>query len=141
MSFKTFALAAACAVLAASGAVAATKTSPVKTLMNKTVVPSSTLIFAVGGEADPGSGTKVSPARWNQASAAAGRLKAAAHSMQKPPMAVDQKLWKRYSAELAAAADKAQKAAVAKNGARFSQAANDMGESCSNCHAKYQGRT
>ena len=140
MFVKSLAIAAAL-TLAASGALAAGKASPVKQLMTNAVTPASNTIFAVGGEVDPGAGGKVKPARWVQGAAAARQLHTAALNLQKPGVARAGADWKRYSIQLASAADRAAKAAAAKNGAGFSKAANDMGETCGGCHAKYQGRS
>lgn len=139
---RTTTLAILLAFTAAATATAAPKTSPVKALMTKTVTPASNVVFAVGGEADPSNSPLSVPAkRWAEAAAAAAQLKAAGQRMQKPPLAKDQRQWARYAAQLATVSDRAQKAALGHNGARLSQAANDLGESCSACHAKYKPQT
>ncbi|MFI4950218.1 MAG: hypothetical protein ACHP7A_04185 [Caulobacterales bacterium] len=107
----------------------------------KTVVDSaSNTVFSVGGDVDPANGpdaAKVPAARWAEALAAAKKLKTAgAHLVgpQKQPGEV----WAKSAADFARLATDAEAAAMKKDGAGFSKAANDLGDTCTACHSKYK---
>jgi cytochrome c556 len=112
----------------------------VKDEMKTVVDPATNTIFAVGGDVDPANGpdaTKVTAARWAEALTAAQKLKVAAAHLsgpQKQPGAV----WTKSAADFARLADDAEKAAMKKDGAGFSKAANDLGDTCTACHATYK---
>jgi cytochrome c556 len=131
-------LAAALSLALAGAAVAAGMT--VKDEMKAVVDPATTTIFAVGGEVDPANGpdaAKVTAARWAEALAASQKLKAAAVHLvgpQKQPGEV----WTKSAADFAKLADDAEKAAMKKDGAGFSTAANGLGDTCTACHSKYK---
>jgi cytochrome c556 len=122
----------------ATAALAADMT--VKDEMKTVVDPATNTIFAVGGEVDPANGpdaVKVPAARWAEALAAAQKLKASAADLtgpQKQPGAE----WTKSAADFAKLADDAVKAAGKKDGAAFSKAANDLGDTCTACHSKYK---
>ena len=111
----------------------------------KTVVdPASTVLFAVGGEADPANDPKphLTDARWAEAAAAAQKLKTAAAALAEPGMAKDQGVWLSSDAKtMGDIADTALKAANAKDGAALSTAANNLGDSCTTCHTVYQRKS
>ena len=112
----------------------------VKDTMKMVVDPGSSTIFAVGGDVDPGNGpdaAKVPPARWEEALKAAQALKAVAANLtgaQKQPGAE----WTKAAADFATLTADAEKAAVTKDGAAFSKAANDLADTCTSCHSKYK---
>jgi cytochrome c556 len=112
----------------------------VKDEMKSVVDPATNTIFAVGGDVDPANGpdaAKVPAARWAEALAASQKLKAAAADLtgpQKQPGDV----WTKSAADFARLADDAVKAAGKKDGAAFSKAANDLGDTCTACHSKYK---
>jgi len=122
----------------AGAALAAAMT--VKDEMKAVVDPATNTIFAVGGEVDPANGpdaAKVPAARWDEALAAARKLKASAADLvgpQKQPGDV----WAKSAADFSRLADDAEKAAAKKDGAAFSKAANDLGDTCTACHSKYK---
>jgi len=131
-------LAAVAAAFAATAALAAGLS--MKDEMKQVVDPATNTIFAVGGEVDPANGpdaAKVPAARWAEALAAAQKLKGAAAHLtgpQKQPGAE----WTKSAADFAKLADDAEKAAMKKDGAAFSKAANDLGDTCTACHSKYK---
>ena len=107
----------------------------------KTVVePAANTIFAVGGDVDPANGpdaAKVPAARWAEALKAAQALRPVAADLngpQKQPGAE----WTKSAADFAKLAADAEKAATKKDGAAFSTAANDLGDTCTACHSKYK---
>ena len=112
----------------------------VKDEMKSVVDPATNTIFAVGGEVDPANGpdaAKVPAARWSEALAAAQKLKVAAGHLsgpQKQPGAE----WAKSAADFARLADEAENAAMKKDGAAFSTAANGLGDTCTACHSKYK---
>lgn len=128
-------LIAAALVLAA----AAPKPS-IKDMMKTVVDPQSTLLFAVGGEADPANDPppKLTAQRWAEAAAAAGKLEASAVSLQAPGALKDRGLWLTEARKMATLSAAAEAAAKAHDGAKLSQAANDLSDVCSACHAKYK---
>ena len=112
----------------------------VKDEMKTVVDPATNTIFAVGGDVDPANGpdaAKVPAARWAEALAAAQKLKAAAVELtgaQKQPGAE----WTMAAADFAKLAADAETAAMKKDGAGFSTAANGLGDTCTACHSKYK---
>ena len=128
----------AAAVIAGAAAPAA---GSVQALMKSVVDPSANLLFAVGGEVDPANGpdaAKVPAARWTEGAEAARKVKAVAMRMRAAPLARDEAEWKAFVAQMESTAATAQAAALAHDGARLSQAANDLSDSCAACHAKYK---
>jgi len=115
----------------------------VKDEMKALVDPAANTIFAVGGDVDPANGpdaAKVPDARWQEALKASRSLKAAAVDLsgpQKQPGAE----WTKSAADFAKLADDAEKAAMKKDGAGFSAAANGLGDTCTACHSKYKAQT
>ena len=128
-------LIAAALILAA----AAPKPS-IKDMMKTVVDPQSTLLFTVGGEADPANDPppKLTAARWAEAASAAGKLEASAVSLQAPGALKDKDLWLTEAKKMATLSAAAEAAAKAHDGAKLSQAANDLSDVCSACHAKYK---
>jgi cytochrome c556 len=112
----------------------------VKDEMKTVVDPATNTIFAVGGDVDPANGpdaAKVPAARWDEALAAAQKLKASAADLtgpQKQPGAE----WTKSAADFAKLAADAETAAMKKDGAGFSAAANGLGDTCTACHSKYK---
>jgi cytochrome c556 len=112
----------------------------VKAEMKTVIDPATNTIFAVSGEGDPANGSdavKVSAARWAEALAASRQLKTAAVHLtgpQKQPGAV----WATSAAEFTNLAADAEAAAIKKDGAAFSVAANGLGDTCTACHSKYK---
>jgi cytochrome c556 len=122
----------------AGGALAAGMT--VKDEMKTVVEPGANTIFAVGGDVDPANGpdaAKVPAARWDEALKAAAALKGVAADLngaQKKPG----EDWTKAAADFAKLAADAETAAMKKDGAGFSKAANDLGDTCTACHSKYK---
>jgi cytochrome c556 len=112
----------------------------VKDEMKTVVDPATNTIFAVGADVDPANGpdaAKVPAARWAEALAAAQKLRASAADLtgpQKQPGAE----WTRSAADFAKLAADAETAAMKKDGAGFSAAANGLGDTCTACHSKYK---
>jgi len=122
----------------AGAAVAATMT--VKDEMHALVDPASNTVFAVGGEVDPANGpdaAKVPEARWQQAMLAAEALTQAAKDLNGHQKQAGE-VWAKSASDFARLADDAAKAAKKKDGAAFSKAANDLGDTCTACHSKYK---
>jgi hypothetical protein len=128
-------LIAAALILAA----AAPKPS-IKDMMKTVVDPQSTLLFTIGGEADPANDPppKLTAARWAEAAEAAGKLEASAVSLQAPGALKDKDHWLTEAKKMATLSAAAEAAAKAHDGAKLSQAANDLSDVCSACHAKYK---
>ena len=132
------ALAALLSLALAGAALAAGMT--VKDEMKTVVDPATNTIFAVGGDVDPAKGpdaAKVPARRRAEALAASTKLKASAADLvgpQKQPGDV----WAKSAADFARLAADAEKAAMKKDGAAFSKAANDLGDTCTACHSKYK---
>ena len=144
MRLRNTLLALAFAGLAAVGAQAAGKALSVKDEMKTVVDPASNTLFAVGGEVDPANGpdaAKVGSARWDEAGVAAAKLEAVAAALQQPGRAKDKGPWMTFAKQMATTAGAASKAARARNGAGLAQAANDLSDTCSACHAKYRPKT
>jgi hypothetical protein len=131
------------AAVAALALAAAAPAADVKQMMKAVVDPQSTLLFAVGGEADPANDPppKLAPARWAEAASAAARLEASAVSLQQPGALKDKGLWLDEAKKMATLSAAAGAAAKAHDGAKLSQAANDLSDVCSACHAKYKPQT
>ena len=130
-------LAAAAAVLATTAFAAGMS---VKDEMKQVVDPATNTIFAVGGDVDPANGpdaAKVPAARWAEALAAAQKLKASAADLTGPQKQPGE-VWTKSAADFAKLAADAERAAQAKDGAAFSKAANDLGDTCTACHSKYK---
>jgi hypothetical protein len=135
---RLLALAVAASLCVAGSAVAVgllTVTEEMKALVG----PASNTVFALAGEVDPvnGPGSKVSQERWEQALLATQVLKKAASNLngpQKQPGAI----WTQSAADFARLADDAEKAAGKEDGAAFAKAANDLGDTCTACHARHK---
>lgn len=115
----------------------------VKTEMKEVVDPATNIIFAVGGEVDPSNGpdaAKVTAARWAEALKASKALKVAAGHLSGPQKQPGE-AWTKSAADFARLAGDAEKAALQKDGAGFSKAANDLGDTCTACHSKYKDQT
>ena len=128
-------------LIAAALILAAAAPKPSVLEMMKTVVdPQSTLLFTVGGEADPANDPppKLSAQRWAEAASAAAKLQASAVSLQAPDALRDKGLWLTEAKKMATLSAAAEAAAKAHDGAKLSQAANDLSDVCSACHAKYK---
>jgi hypothetical protein len=129
---------------AAALALAAAAPQPdVRQAMKDVVDPQSTLLFAVGGEADPANDPppKLAAARWAEAAQAAEKLEASAVGLQQPGALKDDGLWLAEAKKMATLSAAAGAAAKAHDGAKLSQAANDLSDVCSACHAKYKPQT
>jgi len=112
----------------------------VKDEMKTVVDPATNTIFAVGGDVDPANGpdaAKVPAARWAEALAAAQKLKVSAAHLAGPQTQPGAE-WTKSAADFAKLADDAVKAAMKKDGAGFSAAANGLGDTCTACHSKYK---
>jgi len=131
-------LALALSLILTAGALAAGMT--VKEEMKAVVDPATNTIFAVGGEVDPANGpdaAKVPAARWAEALAAAQKLKGAAAHLAGPQKQPGE-VWVKSAADFSKLADDAEKAAMKRDGAGFSTAANGLGDTCTACHSKYK---
>ena len=128
--------------LSLAGAAVATDMT-VKAEMKTVVEPGANTIFAVGGDVDPANGpdaAKVPAARWAEALAAAQKLKAAAAHLTGPQKQPGVE-WTRSAADFTKLAADAETAAIKKDGAGFSAAANGLGDTCTACHSKYKTQT
>ena len=144
-SWKTLGVAVAIVAVAASaGAKPAAKPASLKDEMTAVVGPASDTLFAVGGEVDPANGpdaAKVPAARWAAAAAAAAKLQAVASHLPPPAKAADKPAWTGFARQMAKQSAAAAAAAKAHNGAAMAQAANDLSDTCSGCHAKYRPKS
>jgi len=134
------ALAALLGALAICSAAEAAAIS-VKAEMKSVVEPASNTLFAVGGDVDPANGpeaAKVPDKRWKEAGKAAAALKAVADGLTAPDRGHAEADWTAMSKQMGEIGERAAKAVAAKDGAALSQAANDLGDNCSACHAKYK---
>ena len=128
-------------VLALASAAQAAGDSPMKRQMTTVVGPASGTLFGIAGEVDPANGpdaAKVPAAQWMKAASAGATLQKAAVAMQAPPYAKDKGLWVSQAKKMAAISQAAASAAKTRNGQALSQAANDLSDVCSACHAKYR---
>lgn len=116
----------------------------VKAEMKQVVEPASNTLFGVGGEVDPANGpdaAKVADMRWNEAAKAAQALETVAASLNEKGRAKPGPEWAGFVQQMHDISDKAAKAAAAKDGATLAQAANDLSDTCSACHAKFKPQT
>jgi cytochrome c556 len=130
---------AAIASLSLAGAALAADIG-VKDEMKTVVDPASNTVFALGGDVDPANGpdaAKVPAARWAEGLAAAQKLKAAGAHLTGPQKRPGD-VWAKSAADFARLSGDAVTAATKKDGAAFSKAANDLGDTCTACHAKYK---
>ena len=112
----------------------------VKDQMKTVVDGAANTIFAVGGDVDPANGpdaAKVPATRWAEALKAAQALKTVAVDLNGPLKQPGDE-WTKAAADFAKLAADAEKAAMKKDGAGFSKAANDLGDTCTACHSKYK---
>jgi cytochrome c556 len=133
---------AAVAALFTSAALAAGL--PLKDEMKQVVDPATNTIFAVGGDVDPANGpdaAKVPAARWAEALAAAQKLKGPAASLTSTEYKAKGPVWTSSAADFARLAAAAEAAAKTHDGAAFSKAANDLGDTCTACHSKFKQQT
>ena len=89
---------------------------------------------------DPDNGPSAAPvsaARWAAAADAADKLKEASALMLEPA-SLREGTWRADAETMAALSAKAASAARAKDGKTLTQAANDLGDTCTSCHAKYK---
>jgi hypothetical protein len=140
---RRIALIAAVSLLAlGSAALAATLT--VKAEMKQVVEPASNTLFAVGGEVDPANGPdqpKAPDARWTEAADAAKALEGVADGLNAKGRAKPGPEWAAFAKQMDEASEAALKAALAKDGAGLSAAANNLSDTCSGCHAKFKMQT
>lgn len=132
---------AAAAALATSAAAAGLS---LKDEMKQVVDPATNVIFAVGGDVDPANGpdaAKVPAARWDEALAAAQKLKGPAANLTAAQYKAKGPVWTRSAADFARLTAAAEAAAKAHDGAALSKAANDLGDTCTACHAKFKAQT
>jgi cytochrome c556 len=130
--------------LAGAAAAAAVQAAPPPSVMKSVVDPAANALFAVGGEVDPANGpdaAKVPAARWAEAGAAAAKLHAVSLRLQQPDQAKDQGPWLDFAKAMAKQSADASAAVEARDGAKLAQAANDLGDTCSGCHAKYKPKS
>ena len=135
---------ALCLVTACATAGGSVAKGPIKEQMKVIVQPSADTLFAVGGAVDPANGPdapKVEASKWTDAGKAAEAIKSSGASMLLPANLKDQGAWKTAATQMRDHADAALKAAQAKDGAKLSQAANDLGDDCTACHSKYKNQT
>lgn len=133
-------IAAAAAALATTALAAGLS---VKDEMKQLVEPAANTIFAVGGDVDPANGpdaAKVPDARWQEALKAAQALKAVAADLGGPQTKPGPE-WGKAAADFARLAADAETAAMKRDGAGFSAAANGLGDVCTACHSKYKPQT
>lgn len=126
---------------AAASAALAADSGAVQREMKFVVDPASNLLFAIGGQVDPANGpaaTPVTAVRWREAGQAAGKIKRVAAEMQTPAQIRPGREWMTDSTRMADLSEAAERAARAKDRARLAQAANDLGDVCTTCHAKYR---
>lgn len=113
----------------------------VKDDMKQVVDPATNTIFAVGGDVDPANGpdaAKVPAARWAEALAAAQKLKGSGAILTGAAYKSKGPVWTKSAADFAKLAAAAEAAAAKKDGAGFSKAANDLGDTCTACHSKFK---
>jgi len=144
---RTAAALAFAAAIGAGGALAARMDSPspmpkVAVLMKSVVDRASTNLFNQAGAADPANGAdqKLPDARgWSRIKTDADRLKSIALALQSPKTGkVHEINWMVQAKAMATASDAASKAAAMRNPAALAQAANDLSDTCSACHAIYK---
>jgi hypothetical protein len=131
-------------VAAAAGLALAAARPTVKEEMKSVVEPTTNVLFAVGGEVDPGNGpdaAKAPPARWKAAADAAARLKTVAAALMTPDQARSGDEWVKDAKQLHDLAEVAEAASMAKDGAKLSDTANTLGDTCTACHSKYKPQT
>lgn len=116
----------------------------IKTEMKTAVDPATTIIFALAGEVDPANGpdaAKVATSRWDEALSASQTLKTAATRLNSAENRRNGADWIAAAGDFARLAEAAGTAAAAKDGAAFSRAANDLGDTCTACHSNYKTQT
>jgi len=139
----TLALLVLAGALAGETALAAGPAS-IKDEMKQVVEPASNTLFGVGGDVDPANGpdaAKVPDSRWGEAAAAAKALKGVATGLTAKDRAKPGAEWAGFAKQMADLSDKALAAATKKDGAALAQAANDLSDNCSACHAKFKPQT
>jgi cytochrome c556 len=132
------------AVVAVSALALAAAGQTVKEAMKSVVEPTTNVLFAVAGEADPANGAdaaKVTPSRWQEAADAAVRLKASAAALMAPDQSKPGETWAKDAKQLHDLAEAAEAAALARDGAKLSDTANALGDNCTACHSQYKDQT
>ncbi len=136
---RTTTLAALFSLAIAASALAAGLT--IQQEMKTVVDPATNTVFAVGGDVDPTNGpdaAKVPAARWAEALAAAKTLKGPAANLNSTENKAKGEVWVKSAADFSKLVAAAEAAAAKKDGAAFSKAANDLGDTCTACHSKYK---
>lgn len=116
----------------------------VKEEMKQFVEPLSNTLFAVGGEADPANGPdapKVTDQRWDEAAKAADTMTRVAEAMTEQDRAKPGPEWATLAKQMHDISERALNAAKTRDGAGLAQAANDLSDNCSACHAKFKPQT
>jgi len=116
----------------------------VKEDMKAFVEPLSNTLFAVGGEVDPANGPdapKVDDKRWEEAADAADVMTRVADGLNDKAVARPGPEWAVLTQQMHEIGARALKAAMTKDGAGLAQAANDLSDNCSACHAKFKPQT
>jgi cytochrome c556 len=115
-----------------------------KAEMKQVVEPLSNTLFAVGGEADPANGPdapKVTDKRWEEAADAADVMTRVAERIGDEDHAKPGPEWAAMAQQMHDISERALKAAMNRDGAGLAQAANDLSDNCSACHAKFKPQT
>ncbi len=113
----------------------------VKEQMAKVTQPAADILFPLGSKVDPNfDPMPMSADEWTKALKAAQDLKASADMMLKPQFMKDQGDWKAAATQMQTLAAAAVAGAQAKDGKKFSSAANDLGDNCTTCHRKYKNQ-
>lgn len=141
-------LAAVGLALLAGVAVAAVKPNTptpmpqVKAQMKDVVDKTSTDLFNTAGEADPANGADAKApdaAGWAKLKAGADKLKGVADWMQKPANGkTTEANWMAAAKAMSAQSAAASKAAAAHDAKTLAQAANDLSDTCTQCHKVYK---
>ncbi|MBU1374969.1 MAG: cytochrome c [Alphaproteobacteria bacterium] len=116
----------------------------VKEEMKQFVEPLSNTLFAVGGEVDPANGPdapKVTDKRWDEAADAADVLTRVSAALGDKDRAKPGPEWAAMAQQMHEISERALKAAMTRDGAGLAQAANDLSDNCSACHAKFKPQT
>ena len=114
----------------------------VAVLMKSVVDKASTDLFTRAGNADPANGAdQILPDAkgWTDIQADATRLKSIALELQSPKTGkIGEVNWMVQARAMESASTAALHAAVARNPGALAQAANDLSDTCSACHAVYK---
>lgn len=114
----------------------------IKEQMKSVTQPAADTLFPLGSKVDPNfDPMPLSDAEWKKALDAAKDLKASADMMLLPANLKDQGDFKTAATQMQTLAAQAIAGAQAKDGKKFSSAANDLGDNCTTCHRKYKNQT